>query len=487
MIFVSGLWGKVTAMPHDGDLSSELTNSTPDEAGEVSGDFLYSLATELYPICRSITGPGVRRTLSRLSKLVDIKLIEVPTGADVFDWTIPKEWSIRDAYVADQTGRRVIDFKAHTLHVLNYSAPFAGRLSLDELRPHLHSLPDQPDLIPYRTSYYTENWGFCLSHNSLLALGDGPFDVVVDSTLSEGNLTIGEIVIPGAVEDEILISAHICHPSLANDNLSGIVVATALAMRAKVKPYHHTLRVLFVPGTIGSIAWLALHADAAKRIRHGLVLTGLGDRGALTYKRSRRGDAAIDHAAAHFVTHPASGGTVIDFSPWGYDERQYGSPGFNLPVGRLSRTPHGEYPEYHTSGDNLDLITPEALDGALRAVEAILATVEGDATFRTTSPYGEPRLGKRGLYRQTAGQGGAVPDEIALLWVLNQSDGEHSLLDTARRSGLSFAKIRAAADALLKVGLLEEIASRAWRATFLLSALGSPWQFSVLGALAEQV
>lgn len=419
-----------------------------------TGQALHDLATRLYPVCRSITGPGVRETLSILSEISPFDQIEIPSHTDVFDWTVPMEWSVEDAYIADTDGRHVVDFKAHSLHVVGYSAPFAGRLSREALEPHLHSLPDQPDLIPYRTSYYKENWGFCLSQNQRDALGDGPFDVRIDSVLADGSMTLGEIFVPGASDEEILISAHICHPSLANDNLSGIVIAAALGLRARARPMRHSLRILLVPGTIGSIAWLALNESKIAHIRHGLVLTGLGDRGALTYKRSRRGDAAVDRAAAHVVQRIGSGSQVIDFSPWGYDERQYCSPGFDLPVGRLSRTPHGEYPQYHTSGDNLDFITADSLAGSLEAHEAILAVLQGDACYISTNPKGEPRLGKRGLYRQTAGQGGAVPDEIALLWVLNEADGTRSLLETANRSGLPFAKLRAAADALLKVELL---------------------------------
>jgi aminopeptidase-like protein len=424
-------------------------------SAEESGEALYELAQKLYPICRSITGPGVRQTLDVLSNFIDLSITEIRTGTDVFDWTIPNEWSVKDAYIASIDGQRLIDFHAHSLHVLNYSAPFKGRVTMEELRPHLHTLPDQPDLIPYRTSYYNEKWGFCLSQKQLERLGDGPFDVEIDSTLAPGSLSIAEAFIPGTSEEEILISAHMCHPSLANDNLSGIVIATALALRAQARPLRHGLRILFIPGTIGSIAWLAANEERTPLIAHGLVLTGLGDKGALTYKMSRRGQSLIDKAATHVLAHRHPDNKVIPFSPWGYDERQFCSPGFNLPVGRLSRTPHGEYPEYHTSGDNLSFISGEALGQALAAAEEIISIVDNNAIYLSTNPKGEPRLGKRGLYRQTAGQGGALPDEIALLWVLNLADGKHSLLETAEKSGLRFNKILAAADALHGVGLLE--------------------------------
>ena len=443
---------------HDIALAARRNDLTATPA-DATGQALYDLVSRLFPICRSITGPGVRETLSILSELIPIRRIEVPTGMEAYDWSVPKEWSIQDAYIADMAGRRIIDFRANNLHALNYSIPFRGRMTLEELRPHLHSLPDQPDLIPYRTSYYKEHWGFCLSQKQLDALGKGPFDVVMDTTLAPGSLTIGEVVIPGETDREILLSTHICHPSLANDNCSGMAIATALAMRADLDPFRHSLRVLFVPGTIGSLAWLAMNEKETARIAHGLVLTGLGDRGALTYKRSRRGDTTIDRAAAHVLGRRQDGSRVIDFSPWGYDERQYCSPGFNLPVGRLTRTPHGEFPEYHTSADDLSFVTPEALGDSLAAAEHILRIVDRQATYRSNNPMGEPRLGKRGLYRQTAGQGGALPDEIALLWVLNQSDGTRSLLEIAERSGLPFEAIREASDALQLAGLIEVCAS----------------------------
>ena len=418
-----------------------------------------ALVERLYPICRSITGDGVRKTLSILSECVAIRRIEVPTGMRIFDWTIPEEWTIRDAYIADISGNRVIDFRVNSLHIVSYSAPVHRFMTMKELRPHLHTLPDQPDLIPYRTSYYSRNWGFCLSQRQLDALGDGPFEVVIDTTLEPGSLTIGEIFIPGEIAEEILISTHICHPSMANDNCSGLAIAALFAARAEQAGLRHSLRILFVPGTIGSLAWLALNEADTWRIAHGLVITGLGDRGAFTYKRSRLGDAKIDRAAAQILSGRNSDNRIIDFAPWGYDERQYCSPGFNLPVGRLTRSVHGEFPEYHTSADDLSFVSPEALDEALAVIEDIVAVIDQDRTYRSTNPKGEPRLGKYGLYRRTAGQSGVVP-EMAMLWVLNLSDGRHSLLDIAGRSGHAFAEIVLAADALRQAGLLEDMPKR---------------------------
>ena len=417
-----------------------------------------ALITDLYPICRSITGEGLRETLRRLQRLVPLDIREVASGTQVLDWTVPKEWSIRDAYVADATGKRVIDFKKSSLHVLNYSAPIRKRMPLADLRDHLHTLPDHPDWVPYRTSYYKEAWGFCAAHRVVEALPPGDYDVVIDSTLAPGALSYGELVIPGSTTDEVLISCHACHPSLANDNLSGIAVAVALAdVLAALPKRRFTYRFLFIPGTIGSITWLATHPDTIPRIRHGLVLSCVGDGGGFTYKRSRRGNAPVDRAVAHALRHSRAAHTLRDFVPYGYDERQYCSPGFDLPVGCFMRTPNGEYPEYHTSADNLDLVRPAALEESLGVLRAIVAVLEGDGRYRNTSPKGEPQLGRRGLYGSTGGAAHLPGFEFALLWVLNFSDGAHSLLDIAERAGLPFATIRGAADALEAQGLLEAL------------------------------
>jgi aminopeptidase-like protein len=405
--------------------------------------------TDLYPLCRSLTGGGLRETLRRLQRRVPLTLHEVPTGTDVFDWTIPKEWNIRDAYVKNARGERVIDFQASNLHVVSYSMPIHRRMSLAELRPHLYTLPDRPDWIPYRAAFYSETWGFCLSQRRLEALEDGEYEVCIDSTLAPGSLTYGEYVVPGESTDEVLISVHVCHPALANDNLSGITIAAHLGQFLAPLALRYTYRFLFLPGTIGPITWLARNEAAVPRIRHGLVLVCLGDAGRFTYKKSRRGDATIDRAAAHVLRH-AGEHEVQDFSPYGYGERQYCSPGFDLPVGRLSRTPHGCFPEYHTSADNLDFVTPGQLADSLTTILDIFDVVEHDRTYLNQNPKCEPQLGKRGLYREIG------DDEMALLWVLNQSDGRHSLLDIAERSGCAFGAIRRAASLLEAHGLLKE-------------------------------
>ncbi|HSQ31807.1 MAG TPA: DUF4910 domain-containing protein [Gemmatimonadaceae bacterium] len=422
------------------------------DPGTGRGAEMHALIRELFPVCRSITGDGFRASLRQLSAIAPIELHEVPSGTRVFDWTVPKEWNIRDAWIADATGRRWVDFKASNLHVVNYSVPVRARLSLAELRPRLFTLPEQPDLIPYRTTYYHEDWGFCLSQRILDRLPDSEYDVCIDSSLEPGHLTYGECVLPGEIEDEILISIHCCHPSLANDNLSAMVVGATLARELSAAPRRHTVRLLFIPGTIGSITWLALNEAAAARVQHGLVLSCLGDPGRPTYKRSRRGNALVDRAAAH-VLRMAGAHAIRDFIPYGYDERQYCSPGFNLPVGCLTRTPHGEFPEYHTSADNLEFVQPAALEHSLALTESILEVLEHDATYVNLSPKCEPQLGRRGLYRNT---GGTTPPgfEMALLWLLNLSDGGHSLLDIAERSAMTFGTIHRAAMELERVGLL---------------------------------
>ncbi len=419
---------------------------------------MHHLVAELYPICRSITGNGVRATLRAIGAHIPLTQNEVPTGTPVLDWTVPREWNIRDAYVKNSAGDRVIDFRAHNLHVVNYSVPVQATLSLAELKLHLHTLPDQPDLIPYRTSYYKDYWGFCLAHNDMLKLAEGDYEVRIDSTLEPGSLTYGECYLPGTDrnQDEVLISCHVCHPSLADDNLSGIAVATALAQRLQSQLHRLSYRFVFIPGTIGSITWLARNEGVVSRIKHGLVLTCVGDAGAFTYKRSRRGDAVIDRAVAHVLKQSNQPNQQIDFFPYGYDERQYCSPGFNLPIGCFMRSQHGTFPEYHTSADTVDFVKPEKLEESLEMLWSVIEVLEKNRVFVNLSPKGEPQLGKRGLYEGLGASADRRQYELALLWVLNQSDGEHSLLDIAERADMPFEVIARAADALEKASLLKE-------------------------------
>jgi aminopeptidase-like protein len=417
---------------------------------------MYQLITELYPICRSITGNGFRETLRRIGKHIPLTVHEVPTGTRVFDWTVPREWNIRDAYIKNSRGEKIIDFHKSNLHVVSYSVPIQQKLSLDELKAHLFTLPDYPAWIPYRTSYYKEDWGFCLSHEQLLAMQDDTFEVYIDSSLEDGSLTYGEYYLQGESTDEVLISCHSCHPSLANDNLSGVTLTTLLAQELSQLTLRYSYRFLFIPGTIGSITWLALNESKVSNIKHGLVVTGVGDQGKSTYKKSRRGDADIDKAAIHVLQHSGKDYDLIEFFPYGYDERQYCSPGFNLSVGCLMRTPHGRYPEYHTSADNVDFVKPLSLADSFSKCLSILHILENNTTYLNQNPKCEPQLGKRGLYQMMGGQASRKTQEMAMLWVLNLSDGQHSLLDIASKSGLEFSLIHNAACLLATSGLLKD-------------------------------
>lgn len=438
-----------------GKIVSDLVNEAdPQHEGELA----YTLVEKLYPICRSITGDGVRKSLRLLQETIPLSVHEIPSGTQVFDWTVPNEWNIRDAYIMNSAGERVIDFRQSNLHVLNYSIPVDRKISLAELKPHLFSLPDTPDWIPYRTSYYQERWGFCLSQRQLEALEEQEYTVHIDSTLAPGHLTYGEFYIRGQTDDEVLISCHSCHPSLCNDNLSGMAMAARLASLFQGAALRYSYRFLWIPGTIGSITWLALNETVLPRIKHGLVLSCIGDSGKFTYKRSRRGDAEIDQAVEHVLLHSGRDYQILDFTPYGYDERQYCSPGINLPVGCFMRTPNGCYPQYHTSADDLSLVTPTALGESLLQLLHVIQVLEENGRYINLNPKCEPQLGRRGLYRQLGGAKDAAAMEIALLWVLSFSDGRHELLDVAVRSGIPFNQISRAAEALGSVGLLEPAA-----------------------------
>jgi len=390
--------------------STTMVAANLDPNSAEIGKQLHAFIADLYPICRSITGNGLRETLRRIGERIPLEIHEVPTGTAAFDWTIPREWNIRDAYVKNSRGERVIDFQRSNLHVVNYSVPVKKSLSLAELKEHLHTLPDRPELIPYRTSYYKETWGFCLTQRQLDALPEDRYEVVIDSSLENGFLSYGECVVPGETSEEILISCHSCHPSLCNDNLSGVAIATCLAQIIASRSNRFTYRFLFIP--------------------------------------TRRGDAEIDRAILHLLGNSGKPFNVRDFSPYGYDERQYCSPGFNLPVGCLNRTQHGKFSQYHTSADNLEFVAPDALADTLRLCLQIFDVLENNYTYLNRNPKGEPQLGKRGLYRSIGGHADAETREMAMLWVLNLSDGQHSLLDIAERSGLNFETIQKAASDL---------------------------------------
>jgi aminopeptidase-like protein len=420
-------------------------------AAQEVGEEMHALMAELYPICRSLTGEGVRETFEILEREVPLEITEIPSGTQVFDWTLPREWNIRDAWITAPDGSRVVDFRRSNLHVLGYSVPVRLVLTLDELREHLYTHPENPDWIPFRTSYYDENWGFCLSQRQLEQLPDGAYEVFIDSSLTEGSVRYAEAYIPGQSDDEVLFSTYVCHPSLCNDNLSGIVLTAALAKHLRPLDLRYSYRFLFGPGTIGPLAWLWKNEHQLARVRAGLVLSCAGDPGAMTYKQTRRGNAEIDQAAANVVR--AAGGSVLPFEPWGGDERQFSSPGFDLPVGALTRSPADTFPGYHSSADDLDFVRPEFLGDSFRRCLEIVDVLETNRRYLNLNPKGEPQLGRRGLYRSVAG---GSSSEAALLWVLNQSDGEHSVLDISDRAGLPYPAVRQAAEVLVEHDLLSE-------------------------------
>jgi aminopeptidase-like protein len=429
----------------------DVAGSRPQDSAGVDA---LELVRRLFPICRSLTGDGVRQTFDVLEEHIPLQRREIASGTQVFDWNVPQEWNIREAHITAPDGTRIVDFQRLNLHVVGYSEPVRATLPLEALRERLHTLPDQPDLIPYRTSYYERTWGFCLSHRQLEQLEPGDYEVVIDSTLEPGSLCYAELEVEGSGDEEVLLSTYVCHPSLANDNLSGIAVATLLAKRLLERELRHSYRFVFAPGTIGPLAWLHDNRDRLDRIRHGLTFSCIGDGGDLTYKRSRRTHAEIDEAMEIVLRDRGEAHRILPWEPWGGDERQFCSPGFDLPLGSLMRTPHGEFAGYHTSADGVELIRPESLAGAVEAGLQVVDVLETNRRFTNLSPYGEPQLGKRGLYRSAGGAVATPDDERALLWVLNLSDGNSTLVDVARRSGLRYAVVRRAAERLEQAGLL---------------------------------
>ena len=429
-------------------------NSPTSLAGSL-GQAMYELAEELYPICRSITGDGVRKTFEILGRLCPLEQFEVPSGTPVFDWEVPLEWNVNDAFVRSPSGKKIIDFQSSNLHLVSYSVPTHRVVGLSELKDHLFSIPENPDWIPYRTRYYSEGWGFCVTDRLLQSLEEGEYEVVIDTNLSKGSLTYAEARIPGATEQEILLFAHCCHPSLCNDNLSGLAVLSFVARTLASCSLFHSVRIVFAPATIGSITWLSQNRESLSNIEAGIVASVLGDSGYYRLKSSRRGDTLADQASQHVLRHCGEKYEILDFSPWGYDERQFCSPGIDLPMVRLTRSPNGEYPEYHTSADNLELIKPESLFGSLMSYLRVIAAIECNATYINTSPFCEPQLGRRGLYRDMGGFQDVENITHAMLWMLNQSDGQHSLLDIADMSELPCELLHEAAQLLANKGLLE--------------------------------
>ena len=421
------------------------------------GEKMYSTMTELYPICRSITGEGVRQTLSIIQRTIPINISKIPTGTKVFDWEIPLEWNIKDAYVKDPGGKKIIDFKKSNLHVLGYSEPINKKISLDELKEHIFTLPEYPNWIPYRTSYYNKNWGFCMAYNEFKELKRGNYEVVIDSELKRGELVFGEYYIKGEREEEILLSTYVCHPSMCNDNLSGIVLLMSLAEILSKQKMKYSYRFLFIPETIGAITWLSLNRNRANKIKYGLIATCVGDKGKITYKKTRKGDFEIDKIVEKVLKDSGEDYNLVDFFPYGSDERQFCSPGFNLPVGVLMRTQYYKFKEYHTSADDLNFISKEHLLDSLKKYLEILYTIANNKKYLNLNSKCEPQLGKRGLYDSIGGANEFKFNHEAVSWVLNSSDGENSLLEISIRTGIKFRDVKNAADSLLRVNLLKEV------------------------------
>lgn len=420
------------------------------------GEFMHDLAQRLWPICRSITGPGVRETLRILAEfLPDLQTHEVPTGTKCFDWTVPREWSVRAAYVEDPAGRRAIDFAENNLHIVSYSVPFEGTLELAELNEHLFSLPDQPTAIPYVTSYYKEFWGFCLAHDVRETLPEGTYRVVIDSELKSGSLTYGELILPGESEEEILISTYVCHPSMANNELSGPVLAAALARWLSGIRRRYTYRFVFVPETIGAICYLSRNLEAMRaRTIAGLVLTCVGDERAWSFMPSREGDTLADRAARHVLKQYAPAFDVYSFLQRGSDERQYCSPGIDLPVCSIMRSKYMTYPEYHTSQDDLNFVTARGLGASFLVHQALIETLEAN-TVPVSRVLGEPMMSSRGL-RPTLGRAGSALSTMTMMNLLAYADGKRDLIAIAELIGIPALDLSVAAATLRDAGLIDD-------------------------------
>jgi aminopeptidase-like protein len=430
--------------------------TTHNSDNSAVGQEMYRLMVELFPICRSITGNGVRETLARIKDHIPLEIHEVPSGTKVFDWEVPKEWNIRNAFIINEEGNKVVDFKKNNLHVVGYSIPVDKQLTLAELQGHLHSLPEQPDAIPYVTSYYKEYWGFCISHNERKRLKEGRYRVVIDSELKDGFLTYGEYIVQGKTRQEVFLSTYVCHPSMANNELSGPVLTTFLAKWIVTTPRRYTYRIVFVPETIGSITYLSRNLDEMQNnIIAGFNISCVGDERAYSYVPSRYGNTFADKVALNVLKFKHPDFIKYSFLDRGSDERQYCSPGVDLPLVTLTRSKYGAYPEYHTSLDNLDLVTPKGLMGSYELFTDCIQLIERNAKFRINC-YAEPQLGKRGLYPNlsTKTSGASVRD---MMNFIAYADGSNDLINISNTIGVPAWELYPIVDRLLEAGLLLDL------------------------------
>lgn len=423
------------------------------------GEWCHAFASRLWPISRSLTGPGTQETLRLLREEVPgITLHDIPSGATAFDWTVPDEWAIRDAYIEDEDGNRIVDFKVNNLHVLGYSEPVDAWVSLEELNRHLYSLPDQPDAIPYVTSYYKRRWGFCLSQSIRDMLKPGQYHVHIDADLAPGALNYADLIIPGETDDEIFLSTYVCHPSMANNELSGPVVTAALAKWITAMPYRrYTYRIVFIPETIGSIIYLSRNLENMQsKIYAGFNVTCVGDDRCYSYLPSRNGQTISDRVAKHVLSHIDPNYSSYTWLDRGSDERQYCAPGVDLPVATIMRSKYGQYPEYHTSLDDLvNVVTPRGLAGGFNALQRAISILEQNVKPRITT-LGEPQLGKRGLYPNISAKGSA--DSVRVMMnMISYCDGKHSILDIAEVLRVPFWELHNLIVPLIDEGLIEII------------------------------
>lgn len=413
----------------------------------------------LWPLNRSLTGNANRETLGILSEIIDLKISEIPSGTECFDWKVPPEWNVNEAWIKDSSGKIIVDFSKNNLHLLGYSTGFSGKLELDQLKEHLYSLPEQPDVIPYLTSYYKRKWGFCITDIQLKKLREDTYEVFIDANLNEkGSMTIAEAVIKGETEEEVLFSTYICHPSMANNELSGpLVTAFIFNELRKSGKKKYTYRFLFLPETIGAVYYLSVNGEKLKKkLFAGYVVTCAGDRGNFTYKRSRNGNTAADRAAEIMLKQKTEEYIIEDFFPTGSDERQYCSPGFDLPVGSLMRTRYGKYSEYHTSADNREFISFKKMEDTVRMYLDIVNVLEKNAFYKNLKPFCEPQLGKYGLYPDIGSDKGTSETVSSIMWALNLSDGNNDLITISEKSRTGFEKIAEACEILEKKGILEK-------------------------------